>query len=159
MTVDATDVSTLWSAVQSRYVTSILARLTNVEAPEATSINSTVGQSACTTVLGLWPAYAQIDFDRTNDLHIEVAVSGVIAELWRRGGSASSAAKVEWEQVWGSGGMVEQLRRTDPRSHRAPQTNSGVQQTAEDRYGRKIMGWSDIDALPHGVLPRRRLAD
>jgi hypothetical protein len=147
---------TLWANVMDRYDDDGLIQLTNIRDRGATAIDSTVGESAAQEVIDLFPLFAQEDYDPDNPSHVAVAVHGVIAVLWRRGGASSEIEQVKWDTVFGTDGMIARVRRTGPRGHVGPQTNSGVRMEPEARGGRSIMGWSDRGNLPHGVLPRRR---
>lgn len=151
-----TDAQVLWAAVESSYDADGLITLTNIRDRSAVTINSAAGESAAQGVIDLWPIYAQEAFDATNALHVEVGKFATIAMLWRRGGSASSIAKVEWDEVFGDGGQLSKLRGTGSRGRAAPATNSGVQSLAEARHGRSVLGWSDRDSIPSGILPSRR---
>jgi len=136
-----------------------LITLTNIRDRSATSITTATGQDAAQAVIDLWPAYAQIAFDATDALHLEVAKRGTIAMLWERGGSSSAIAKVEWDEVFGAAGLVARVRETGPRGRRGPNSNSGVQQKSElTSNGQRVRGWSDTESLPVSYLPSRRTA-
>jgi hypothetical protein len=119
-----------------------------------------VGTEAANGTLNLWPAYAQVDFDVTDGLHLEAAVRGTIAMLWERGGSATAIAQQEWDEVF-TAGIISALKNTGPRGHQGPSSNSGVSQKSElTSSGRSVRGWSDPESLPIGsMLPRRTIAD
>lgn len=147
----------LWAAVVADYDTDGLISLTNIRDRSATTIDTAVGEAAAQAVINLWPIYAQVDYDPSNAVHVEVAELGVIAMLWRRGGSSSAIEQVKWEEVWGDDGMVTRLRRTGPRGRQRPSSNSGVQQAPErDASGRAVRGWSDLQSLPPNYMPLRR---
>lgn len=149
----------LWTATKARYDVDGLVVLTNIRDRNATTIDDAVGTAAAQSVIDLWPVYAETEYDATSTTHVEVAVMGVIAMLWRRGGSATSIEQVQWGEVFGSEGMIARVRKTGPRGRRGPASNSGVQASSELDSGRTVLGWSDRDALPRGILPRRRLSD
>lgn len=153
---DATD---LWTAVVTSYDADGLIELTNVRDRTATTVDTTAGQDAATSVLALWPAYAQVVYDGTNALHVEAAKQGVIAMLWRRGGSATTIEQVKWDEVFGTDGIITRVRRTGPRGHRVGSSNSGVTSSRETINGQRVRGWSDKDSLPSGYLPRRQIAE
>lgn len=153
------DASELWAAVKNSYDEASLISLTNINNPSATSINDTVGEDAAQTVINLWPLYAEVSYDSTDDLHVEIAKRGVIAVLWSRGGTATSISKVEWEDVFGPNGLLNRLRNISPRSRQAPASNSGVSQKSETVNGSKIRGWSERCVLPDGILPEVHTAD
>lgn len=149
----------LWTAVKDSYDDAGLIQLTNVDEPEATAIDDTIGTRACTKVIALWDIYAQVDYDGTDATHLAVAEMAVIAVLWRWGGTATQIEQVKWDEVFGDTGMIAKVRRAGPRSHAAPISNSGVTQKAESVGGRNVRGWSDRESLPHGILPNRTLAN
>lgn len=150
----------LWAAVVTSYDSAGLVTLTNIRDRAATTINTTAGEDAAGDVINLWPIYAQVDYDSTDAKHVAVGKLGVIALLWRRGGSASAIEQVKWDEVFGDEGMISRLKRTGPRGHAAPSTNSAVQQSLESTTdGRQVRGWSDPDAIPNGLLPLRRTVD
>ena len=146
----------LWAAVVADYDADGLITLTNVRDRAATTIDDTVGTSAAQAVINLWPVYAETEYDETKDLHVEVAEMGVIAVLWRRGGSATTIEQVKWDEVFSPEGLINKIRRTGPRGHEGPSSNSGVTQKSElTSSGRRVRGWSDRESLPPSFLPRR----
>lgn len=147
----------LWTAVKASYDSDGLIALTNIRDRAATAVDDTVGQNAAQGVIDLWPAYAQVTYDAANALHVEAAKRATIAVLWSRGGTSATIAKVEWDEVFGDDGLIGRVRKTGARGRAAPLTNSGVQTAAEESHGRAVAGWSDREALPHGLLPSRRL--
>lgn len=149
------DQDTLWAYVQTVYDTEGLLTLTNRSAREATTVDDTVGLAASQSVLNYWPAYAHIDFDVDDALHLEVATEGVIAMLWRRGGASTTIEQVKWDTVFGDGGTIEKLRRTGPRGKQGPNSNSAIKTSAENENGDTPYGWSDRRATPPGLLPNR----
>jgi len=152
-----TDATDLWDAVVASYDEDGLVALTNIRKADESTIDDTVGENAAQGVLNLWPAYAQVAYDGTDGLHVEVAKRGVIAMLQSRGGVSVEIAKIEWDEVFGDNGTISKVRKTGPRGHQGPATNSGVQTVAEDRHG-PVMGWGDRAALPNGILPNTRSA-
>lgn len=148
----------LWDRVTSDYDANGLIALTNIRDRSQTTINDVVGQAASQAVIDLWPIYAQVDYDETSTAHIAVAEMGVIAMLWRRGGSADEIQRVKWEEVFGSDGLISKVRMTGPRSHSVPVSSSGVQQASELSNGRYVRSWSEPDSLPPGFLPARKPA-
>lgn len=154
--------SALWTAVKAAYDADGLITLTNIRDRAQTAVDDTVGQSAAQEVIDLWPLYAQEDYDPTDGQHVRVAEHGVIAVLWRRGGSSTSIEQVKWDEVFSPEGMVAKVRRTGPRGRQGPSTNSEVQQRSGlTSSGQKVRGWSDPDSLPGGrsFLPQRRIAE
>lgn len=154
------DKDTVWTAVKARYDSASLISLTNINDRDQTAIDDTVGTEAANGTLNLWPAYAQVEFDVSDGLHLEVAVRGTIAMLYERGGTSTDVAKIEWEEVFSNDGLMGKLKRTGPRGHQAPSSNSGVTTSSESSAGRNVMGWSDRKASgAQFMTARRRLAD
>lgn len=149
----------LWTEVTSRYDAGYLRQLTGVNDTVLAIPDATKGKTAAQAVINLWGIHAQTPYDSTNAAHVEIGTRAVIAQLWKWGGTSSEEAKAEWEEIWGENGLVDRVRRTGPRAHAGPITNSGVQQSPEARHGRAVQGWADPGSLPHGLLPTRRLAD
>jgi hypothetical protein len=143
----------LWTYVQSVYDSDGLLTLTNIRDRTATTVDATVGTAAAQSVIYLWPAYAQNNFDETNGLHLEVGAVAVISVLWRRGGASSGIEEVKWDQVWGPEGMIQKVRRTNARGRAQPKSNSGTITSTEsgNQYG-----WSDLNSLPAGYMPKVR---
>jgi hypothetical protein len=140
----------LWAYVESVYDADGLITLTNIRDRSATTVDDVVGLAAAQSVIYLWPAYAQVEFDETDGLHLEVGAVAVISVLWRRGGASSAIEEVKWDQVWGPDGMIQKVRRTDARGHAGPKSNSGTITSTESgtQYG-----WSDRKNLPAGYMP------
>jgi len=152
------DNTDLWAAVVADYDNDGLITLTNIRDRSVNAIDTAVGEAAAQAVINLWPAFAQVDYDAADALHVEAAELWVIAMLWRRGGSASSIAKVEWDEAITT---VEKVKTTDPRSHRVGKSNSGTATSSERTSdGERTYGWSDPASLPGGrrygprVVPR-----
>jgi len=151
-----TDATDLWADVVTSYDTQSLVELTNIHDRSATTITTAVGEDAALGALNLWEAYAQVAYDKTNALHVEVGKRATVAMLWERGGSASQIAKQEWDEVF-TDGLVERLKRTGPRSRQGPSSNSAVTQSSELLSdGTRPRPWSDSSALPRGILPSSR---
>lgn len=145
----------LWAAVALSYPTSGLIALTNLSDNAAVAVNQTAGELAAQEVLDIWPAYAQCDYDETSALHVAIAKRAVIAQLWVKGGTAANIARLTWDEVFAGEGLIDRLKRTGPRARQGPLSNSGVQMNREDRIA-PILGWSDRDSLPGGILPNTR---
>lgn len=151
-----TDATDLWAAVVVSYDDRSLAQLTNTNNRATQTITTAVGEDAALGVINLWPAYAQVDYDASNALHVEVAKRGVIAMLWERGGSATTIAQVEWDEVF-TDSMLDRIKRTGPRGRQSPKSSSNVKASSGLRAdGSKPRPWSDDDALPFGILPSSR---
>ena len=151
-----TDATDLWDAVAVSYADEGLISLTNTLDNQSNAVDATVGADAAQAVINLWPIYAQVIYDPLDATHVEVAKRGVIAVLWTRGGTASDIAKVEYDEVFGSAGTVSMLKRTGPRGRQMPKSNSQTTTSSELIGGRRQLGWSDKDSLPHGILPPTR---
>jgi len=158
-TSSGADFDALWEAVKARYDSRGLVQLTNIRDRAATTIDETVGREAAASVIALWPAHVQAVYDPNDTQHVEVAVLGVVAMLWRRGGSSSAIEQVKWDEVFGPEGLVQKLRRTGARGRAAPASNSGVRQAPEAVGGVRVRDWADRESLPPGVLARRQSAE
>jgi len=155
-----TDASDLFTAVTASYDSDGLITLTNIRDRSATAIDTTAGDNAAQGVIDLWPAFCQEDYDGTNATHLEVAKEGVIAILWRRGGSSTSIEQVKFDSVFSADGLISKIRRTGPRGRQGPNSNSGVSQAPEATSGGgRYRGWSDRESLPVNYMPRRTSAD
>jgi len=155
------DASTLWDAVVDSYDGDGLISLSNIRDRSQKRIDTVSGESAAQAVITLFPSHAQVVYDSSDALHVEIAKRGTIAMLWERGGSAASIAQIEWDKVFADDGLVGKLKRTGPRGRQGPSTNSGVTQSVETVGGRNVQGWSDPGSLPGGrnYLPSRTLAE
>lgn len=144
-----TDATDLWDAFKDRYSTADQVSLTNIDNRTATTVDDTAGAQAAQSVINLWPAYAEVEYDSTDTLHVEVGTFGVAALLWRRGGTATNIEEVKFEQVFGPGGMIEKVRRTGPRGRVSPSSTSRIR-TSRDNDGAVVepYGWSDVRSLP-----------
>lgn len=151
------DKNTLWDAVKARYDSNGLISLTNIRDGSQTTIDDTVGTEAANGTINLFPVSAQEAFDVTDGAHLEAAVMGVIAMLWRRGGTSSEIEQVKWDEVFSPEGIIAKVRRTGPRGHQGPSSNSGVSQKSElTSSGSQVRGWADRESLPPYTLPARR---
>lgn len=142
----------LWTAVKDRYSPPTLRSLTNIDDRTSTAIDDTAGEQAAQTVLNLWPVYAQVAYDANDNLHVEVGTFAVLAVLWRRGGTATEIERVKWDEVFGADGMLQKVKRTDPRGRQGPSSNSTIRTSADDANS---YSWSDRASLPPNFLPRR----
>lgn len=142
----------LWTAVKDRYDEPGLISLTNVRKRDVGAINDTVGTQAAKDVILSFYVDVQTDYNPTSEVHLMMATEGVIAMLWRRGGTAATIQRVKWED-WVE--RATALKMVEPRGHAAPGTNSGLQPT-KDCYGhRPCRPWADKINF-RGLLPRRR---
>jgi len=149
----------LFEAVKVAYDSAGLITLTNIRDRTGTTIDETVGDNTAQSVIDLWPAWANVAYDSTNALHVEVAIEGVIALLWRRGGTATEIEKVKWDQVFGDDGMISKVKDTGPRGRKGPSSNSNVtQHSGLLSNGARRRPWADVISLPHGIMPLSRSA-
>lgn len=149
----------LWIEVKKSYDEQGLIELTGVRDPAQTSISDARGERACQSVINMWPMYAQETYDSTDSLHVEVAKEAVIAMLYRRGGTSQTIANTKWENVFGEGGLISMLRKTNARSRQAPSTNSGLTHKRENATGGNKRPWASAEALPDGILPNRQASN
>ena len=157
-----TDATDLWIETKRCYNETDLTSLTNIRNQGASGIDDAVGERACTDVLALWPAYAQVAYDGTDSLHVMVAKEAVIALLWHRGGTAAGVSGAKWDDIWADGGLISKVRETGPRGRPSAATNSGLTQSSElQASGQRSKPWSDPAALPQGraYLPSSQAAD
>ena len=157
-----TDATDLWDSVVTNNDLEGLVTLTNPSDNNATAVDATYGASAAQEVIDLFPLYGQVTYDASDSQHVAVGRRALIAILYERGGTSSSIAKVEWDEVFGDDGMIIKLKRTSARSRQGPSTNSGVQQKSElTSNGRPVRSWSEPASLPGGerYMPRRTIVD
>ena len=136
----------LWTAVVAAYDEQTLVELTRVNDTATNTISTTVGESAAQHVIDMFPLYAQADYDSADAQHVAVGIRGTIAVLWERGGASTQAAKVEWDEVFGTDGLMARLRRTGARGRLMPARNTETTAT-----GREKEGWSK--SVPYGIYP------
>ena len=154
-----TDASELFEAVKLAYDNDGLITLTNIRDRSATSIDEVYGDATAQSVIDLWSAYAQIDYDASDALHVEVAMEGWISLAWRRGGTSASIAEVNWDSVFGPTGMISNVRKTGPRGREGPKSNSNLTQpTGLTSSGQRKVPWSHRDSFPIGIMPRDTVA-
>lgn len=146
------DASELWRKVEESYDVATLRALTNVRDRSPSGINVAVGERAAADIVAMWPAIVQNEYDSTDTLHVAAAVFATYALLWRRGGTATSAQRVKWDEAVE---FMERVRDTGPRAHAAPGSSSGVRSPREDADGRKKLPWSHRKAIPQGQLPNQ----
>jgi len=157
------DKDTLWTEVKTAYAIKGLVPLTNIYDTSDESVDDTVGTAAARQAIALFPAYAETAFDITDELHIAVGVRAVIAVLWERGGTSPTIAKEEFTAVFGSEGLIGRVKKTGPRGHKAPKTNSNLTQpTGLTSAGQRKIPWSSPESLPlsgRGILPNDTIAN
>lgn len=146
------DKDTIWTAVKAAYDEPGLKSLTNINVSDQTTVNDVAGTSAAEHVLALWPSHVEADFVVTVAAHMAVALRATIAVLWERGGSASTIAKVKWDDVFTDEGLMGNLRRTGARGRVGPSTNAPDVSAS----GGELLPWSHRKSMPVGYLPSRR---
>lgn len=154
-----TAASDLWAAVVAGYDSDGLVSLTNIRNRGATTADSNAGESAAQDVVDLWPLYAQAAYDPLDAQHVVVGKRAVIAVLWSRGGTASSIAKVEYDEVFGDEGLISKVRKTGARARPGPSSSSGSRASSEVTSGRAVRPWSDPESISQTHLPRRIIAE
>jgi hypothetical protein len=146
------DKDTIWTAVKAAYDEPGLKSLTNINVSDQTVVNDVAGTSAAEHVLALWPSHVEAAFDVTLAAHMAVALRATIAVLWERGGSATTIAKVKWDDVFDDEGLMGRLRRTGARGRVGPETNAPDTSSS----GGEIRPWSHRSSMPVGYLPSQR---
>jgi len=157
-----TDATDLWDSVVANYPSEGILSLSRPRQNEENTVDTAYGVTAAQEAIDSFPLFAQIVYDAADAQHVLVGRRAVIAILYERGGTSSEIAKVEWDEVFGDGGLMEKLQRTGARGRTTGATNSGVRQRTElTSDGKRVRGWSDPDALPGGrrYLPRRIIAE
>jgi phage gpG-like protein len=149
-----TDQSELWAAVKVSYDANGLIALSNIRDRTASAVDDTVGTDAALQVIDLWPLYAQVAYDNTDSQHLAVAKRGTIAVLYERGGSSSAIAKVEWDEVFGDGGLIIRPGVYAPRIPTDTTANQGVDTMARATFdkGAKVARWERKLANPSAAL-------
>lgn len=96
--------------------TPFLRNLTNHDDPDASTVNTTRLGKACDAVEADFPRFAQTAYDDTSDLHVNVAVMGVIAYLraWSSQQGPVKGAFDEFKEALGSIRSIEAGKRIQP---------------------------------------------
>ena len=145
----------LWTAVKDRYDEPGLISLTNVRKRNEGTINDAVGTQASKDVILSYYIDVQTDYDPASEVHLMLACEGVIAMLWKRGGTAATISKVKFED-WIL--RAQALKGVEPRGHAAPGTNSSLQPSPDCGGHTPCRPWADRMNF-RGLLPRRGRAD
>ena len=133
--------SALWTAVVARYDNGGLLSLTNVRTRNASAINTTVGEQAATDVINFYfPTLAQQAYDPLDSGHVALCVEGVIALLWKRGGTAQTISRVNWED-WET--MAGKFKGVTSRARIVMSTNSQLTPSQEVPTGEQRRPWAD----------------
>jgi len=145
------DAEDLWTAVKASYDEAGLVTMTR-RSNSATTIDDDIGEDAASSVLALWPMFAQIPYDGTVPAHVEIAKQGVIAILWRRGGASTTIEQVKWDTVFGDSGLIAKVRDVVARGRTAPVTDSRAVARGDLTPGRpRRPSWSE--SVPSGIYP------
>lgn len=144
--------STTWDAVKDRYDAQALAELTQQRDTTDGTIDDTVGERAVTAVTSLWPVYVQEAYDETEQGHLELAVEGVIAMLFKWGGTTHRIAQVRWDE-WLD--FARAWRNTHARARIIPDTSKPDTQQKSQPPSTPHTPWSD-DRRFDGLSPGRR---
>ncbi len=114
--------------VTDRYSTPYLRQVTNPQNPNATTVNTTLLGNAATDVDALFEVYSGVAYDDSNQLHIAVAVDGVISFLLERTGQAAARERME---AWIT--AMRALSRVEGRNRIVPDSTTKMQPSADDR--------------------------
>lgn len=147
------DKDTLWTAVKAGYAIDQLIPLTNIMDRGVDAIDDAVGTSAAEQVLGLWPSYAEFDFDVLKPTHMSVGIRWVIVVLYERGGFSAEIAREEWKEIASDDdGLLSRLRRTESRSRTAP----AISGPDLNSNGEEITPYSHRKSMPVNFMPSTR---
>jgi len=95
-----------------------LRQLTNHDAEAAATVNTTRLGLACDAASAQFPIYAQVNYDDTNQQHVEVAVMGVIAFLrqWSTKQGSASGEVDAYRQALKDIARISARKRVDPQT-------------------------------------------
>jgi len=144
--------SLLWDAVRDRYDPQALAELTQQRETYDGSIDDAVGERAVTALVALWPTYIQEEYDETDQGHIEVGVEGVIAMLFKWGGTTHRIAQVRWDE-WLD--FARAWRNTHARARIIPTNSVPDTKRSSQAPSTPYTPWSDNKRFD-GLSPGRR---
>lgn len=139
----------LFEALKLAYDKDGLVTLTNIRDRTKTVIDEIYGDATAQSVIDLWPAYVQIDYDETNALHVEVAMEMLVALFQKRGGYATTISEITWDQAIA---MLDRVKKTGPRGREGPQSNAPDLSAS----GSELAPWSDESSFAEGIYPTRR---
>ena len=143
---------TLAANVQARYAVAKLVQLTNPGDVNATTINTTILDLACTDVEAEFEITAGLDYDDTSALHVANAVEGVLVILRVRQRGEMLAVSDEYEK-WR--GALERLSMVTSRDRIIPQSSS---QEVPSRFNENVQPVFDNQRFSE-LGPNRRRAD
>lgn len=118
----------LWDEVAARYSDQILIELTNPQAGQAASVDTTRRDNAVADAQAEFKVVAQITYDNDDANHKRVGVLGVLAYLMSRGGTAAGIAKVTLEDFRAE---LRRLVKAGARHRVVPKTDSQLDPTDE----------------------------
>ena len=108
--------------------TQYLRQVTNPQNPNATTVNTTLLGFAADDVDALFEVYSGVAYDDANQLHIAVAVDGVISFLLQRTGQSAAQQRMD---TWIA--AMRSLSRVEGRNRITPDSNTLMQPSADDR--------------------------
>lgn len=121
--------------VQTRYSAQRLIDLTNPDAGNQTSINTTKLNAACTDIAGVFRTRGGITFDVTNAEHVAIACEGVVALLAKRIGAKGAA---DTYREWVDEELVPFARSTGGQRKVVPTTSSDLTPSGDLDTGQTI---------------------
>lgn len=143
--------STLWTAVKARYDEQALLELTNLRDTTAVAIDDAQGERAVLSVVAFFPVYVQEAFDETDDGHLAIACEGVVAQLFKWGGSTHRIAETTWD-AWKQ--LCAEWKSTHARARIVPVTSVPTTLVSSDAPTTPHTPWSDPERFT-GLLPNR----
>lgn len=127
--------------VIARYPAQVLVEVTNPRDPSASSNGTTLLDQAAASIQNAWfKQYAQQEYDSTDAMHVEVAVDGVMALLFKWGATLRGVARTEWE-TWVA--AARDLASVSSRARIVPTTNSELTPSDENPTGGIVRPWGD----------------
>lgn len=147
----------LVTEVQARYDNQSLVELTNPRDPSGggapTTPNATkLAQAASSIQNGYFPLYVNATYDSTDALHVEIACEGVIALLFKWGGTATNVASVTWAE-WVERAQALAEVDTGARDKILPTSNSSLTRSTEVEAGETVRPAFDDDAFRQNLNP------
>ena len=118
----------LTTHVTDRYSDAYLRTVTNPQNPNATSTNTTLLANAATDVDALFEVYSGVEYDDDNQLHIAVAVDGVISFLLQRTGQSAARERMD---AWIT--AMRALSRVEGRNRLTPDSSTKMVPSKDDR--------------------------
>lgn len=119
--------------VEARISSQKLLELTNPENRAASSVNTSLLDTACTDVVADLAIHAGLTYDDTNALHVTVAVEGVVLKLRAYAKPAAENTDAQYQR-WLER-RVAALAKVTSRDRIWPETNSELEPSSETRGG------------------------